>query len=96
MKPIDAFKQALFYVSSICSQRTKNQPGAVIERLSSDVRKALEELKPSDINEVEHIEYHIDTNLYQPLNKKFEKDFLEFDKKILKDGLGSRPKKYDD
>lgn len=94
MNPIEAFKRALFYVSGLCSSRTLNKPGAVIERLSPDARDALKDLKSSDIDGSNYrlddsgydgmnIRYYVGTDEYYR-NKEFEKEKLEFDKKIIK------------
>lgn len=96
MNPIDAFKRAIFYVSGLCSQRTLNKPGAVIERLSTDTREALKELKSSDIDgsveRVDDLKYYVGSDEYYQ-NKEFEKDRLEFDKKISREIPA--PKKYE-
>jgi hypothetical protein len=95
MKPIEAFKRAIFYVSGLCSQRALNKPGAVIERLSTDARDALKELKASDIDgsqeRLDDLKYYVGSDQYYQ-NKEFEKERLEFDKKIAKEIL--TPKKY--
>jgi len=89
MNPIEAFKRALFYVSGVCSSRTLNKPGAVIERLSPEARAALKGLKSSDIDggptaeRVDELKYYVGSDEYYR-NKEFEKDRLDFDKKILK------------
>ena len=89
MNPLDAFKRAMFYVSGICSSRTLNKPGAVIERLSTEARDALKELKSSDIDggpkaeRLDDLKYYVGTDEYYR-NKEFEKDRLEFDKKLKK------------
>lgn len=100
MTPIEAFKRAFFYVSGLCSQRTLNVPGAVVQRLSSEAREALSKLKSSDIDgsseseRIDELKYYVGSDEYYQ-NKEFEKDRLEFDKKILNNGIGSGPKKYD-
>lgn len=86
MKALEAFKTAMFYVSGLCSTHTKDKPGAVIERLSSETREALQELKSDDIGSnviLDNVGYYAATNEYYQ-NKEFEKERLEFDKKILK------------
>ena len=87
MNPIEAFKRAMFYVSGLCSQRTLNQPGAVIQRLNPETREALSQLKSSDIDgsteRLEDLKYFVGSDEYYK-NKEFEKDRLEFDKKIIK------------
>ena len=89
MTPIEAFKRAMFYISGVCSSRTLNQPGAVVNRLSSEARDALKELKSSDIDggpsceRLDDLKYYIGSDEYYR-NKEYEKDKLEFDKKILK------------
>jgi hypothetical protein len=89
MTPMEAFKRALFYVSGICSSRTLNKPGAVVQRLSPEARQALSELKSSDIDggpaaeRVDELKYYIGSDEYYR-NKEFEKDRLEFDKKLKK------------
>jgi hypothetical protein len=89
MNPIDAFKKALFYVSGICSSITLNKPGAVVQRLSPEARKALTQLKSSDIDggpkaeRIDELKYYVGSDEYYR-NKEFEKDKIEFDKKILK------------
>ena len=89
MTPIEAFKRALFYVSGLCSQRTLNKPGAVVSRLSPEAREALSQLKSSDIDggpttdRLDDLKYYVGSDEYYR-NKEFEKDKLEFDKKILK------------
>lgn len=86
MKPLDAFKQALFYVSGLCSSNTMNKPGAVIERLSADVRKFLQELKSDDIGNkqrIEDLKYHIGSDEWYQ-QQEFKKERLKFDKKLKK------------
>jgi hypothetical protein len=89
MNPIEAFKRALFYVSGLCSSRTLNKPGAVVQRLSPEAREALSQLKSSDIDggpqaeRIDELKYYVGSDEYYR-NKEFEKDRLEFDKKILK------------
>ena len=99
MSPLEAFKRAMFYISGLCSQRTLNVPGGVVERLTPETREALSQLKSSDLDgaqeRLDDIKYYTGSDEYYQ-NKKFEKERLEFDKKILKNGIGSRPKKYDD
>ena len=90
MKPLEALERAMFFVSGLCSQRTLNVPGAVVERLSKEARDALCELKSSDVDgktsPIEHIRYWIDPHQYEPMYRKPEyvQDRLDFDKKILK------------
>lgn len=87
MSPLDAFKRAMFYVSGICSSRTLNKPGAVIERLSSKDREALTQLKSSDIDggskseRMDDLKYFVGSDEYYR-KKEFEKDRLDFDKKL--------------
>lgn len=89
MNPLDALKRALFYVSGICSSRTLNVPGAVVQRLSPEAREALTKLKSSDIDggptaeRIDELKYYVGSDEYYR-NKEFEKDKLEFDKKIVK------------
>jgi len=89
MTPIEAFKRALFYVSGLCSSRTLNVPGAVVQRLSPEARDALKELKSSDIDgspqseRLDDLKYYVGSDEYYR-NKEFEQDKLNFDKKILK------------
>lgn len=89
MNPLDAFKRALFYVSGICSSRTLNVPGAVVQRLSPEAREALSKLKSSDIDggpkaeRLDDLKYYVGSDEYYR-NKEFEKDRLEFDKKLKK------------
>jgi hypothetical protein len=89
ISPIDALRRALFYVSGVCSSITLNKPGAVIERLSSETRESLKQLKSSDIDggstaeRMDELKYYVGSDEYYQ-NKEFEKDKLEFDKKILK------------
>lgn len=90
MTPMEAFKRAMFFISGICSQRTLNVPGAVVNRLSTKEREALGHLKSSDIDGspgAERIDgdlkYWVGSEEYYR-NKEFEKDKLEFDKKLLK------------
>jgi hypothetical protein len=89
MTPMEAFKRALFYVSGLCSSRTLNKPGAVVQRLSPEARQALTELKSSDIDggptaeRVDELKYYVGSDEYYR-NKEFEKDRLEFDKKLKK------------
>lgn len=95
MKPIEAFKRAMFYVSGLCSQRTPNQPGAIINRLPDETRDALKELKSDDIGvdaQLDDVKYFAGSDEYYQ-NKKFEKDRREFDKKL---GIQSSRKKYDE
>ena len=86
MKPLEAFKRAMFYVSGLCSQRTLNKPGAVIERLSVSERQALTELKSDDIDgttRIDDLKYYVGSDDYYK-NQEYMKDRLAFDKKILK------------
>ena len=86
MNAKEAFRRAMLYISGVCSSRTLNKPSAVVERLSDDARKALRELKSSDIDgsseRIDDIKYYGTDEYYE--NEKFVKDKLEFDKKILK------------
>lgn len=88
MNAIEAFKRALFYVSGLCSSITDKRPGAVVERLSGEARDALKDLKASDIGgdpqseRIDDLKYYVGSDEYYR-NKEFEKDKLEFDKKIL-------------
>jgi hypothetical protein len=95
MKAIEAFKRAMFYISGLCSQRTLNQPGAVIERLPTNTREALQNLRSSDIDgsveRIDDLKYYVGSDQYYQ-NKEFQKDRLEFDKKISKEI--PTPKKY--
>jgi hypothetical protein len=95
MNPLDAFKRAMFYISGLCSQRTLNKPGAIIERLSPETREELSKLKSSDIDgsieRLDDLKYYVGSDEYYR-NKEFEKDRLEFDKKIAKEI--PIPKKY--
>jgi len=95
MNALAAFKRALFYISSVCSSRTLNKPGAIIERLSDNDRLELRKLKSSDIDgsveRIDDLKYFVGSDEYYR-NKEFEKDCLEFDKKIAK-GIPT-PKKY--
>lgn len=87
MNPIDAFKRAMFYVSGLCSSRTLNKPGAVVERLPPEAREALKGLKSSDIDggpkaeRLDDLKYYVGSDEYYR-NKEYQKDRLEFDKKI--------------
>lgn len=91
MTPLEAFKRAMFFVSGLCSQITLNKPGAVIERLPPKAREALQQLKSSDIDgspsaerlDESDLKYYVGSDEYYR-NKEYEKDRLEFDKKILK------------
>lgn len=88
MNPLEALKCAMFYVSGLCSSRTLNVPGAVVQRLSPETREALGQLKSSDIDGTERfdsdeLKYYCASEEYYK-NKEFEKDKLEFDKKIRK------------
>jgi hypothetical protein len=86
MTPYEALQRAMFYISGLCSQQTLNKPGAVIQRLSKETRKALEGLKSNDIGPDKqdlHLRYYVDTRERQQ-EEEFKKDRLEFDKKILK------------
>jgi hypothetical protein len=89
MSPLEALKRAMFYVSGLCSSRTLNVPGAVVQRLSPEAREALSQLKSSDIDggptteRLDDLKYYCGSDEYYR-NKEFEKDKLEFDKKILK------------
>ena len=100
MTPIEAFKRALFYISGVCSSITLNKPGAVVQRLSADAREALSKLKSSDLDggpqseRIDELKYYVGSDDYYR-NKEFEKDRLEFDKKILSHGLRSGPTKYE-
>jgi hypothetical protein len=95
MSPLDAFKRAMFYISSVCSQRFINKPGVIIEHLSDDTRLELRKLKSSDIDgsseRLDDLKYFVGSDEYYR-NKEFEKDRLEFDKKIAKEI--PTPKKY--
>jgi hypothetical protein len=88
ISPIDALRRALFHISSLSSRMFDKKPGAVIERMSERERTALQKLKSSDIDggptaeRIDDLKY-IGSNEYYE-NKEFEKDKLEFDKKILK------------
>lgn len=87
--PLDALRRAMFFVSGLCSQRTLNKPGAVIERLSPEAREALSKLKSSDIDgsagseRIDDLKYLATSNEYYE-NKELEAEKLKFDKKILK------------
>ena len=86
MTPIDAFKKAMFYISGVCSSLTLNKPGAVIERLSTESRDALKELKSSDIGpeqRIDDLKYYAASEKYYR-DKEWTQDRLDFDKKILK------------
>lgn len=89
MNPIEAFKRALFYVSGLCSQRTLNVPGAVIQRLNPETREALSQLKSSDIDggpkseRIDELKYYVGSDEWYK-EQEFKKDRLEFDKKIKK------------
>jgi len=89
MSPMEAFKRALFYVSGLCSSRTLNKPGAVVQRLSPEAREALQNLKSSDIDggptaeRLDDLKYYVGSDEYYR-NKEYEKDRLEFDKKLKK------------
>lgn len=86
MKPLDAFKRAIFYVSGVCSSRTLNKPGAVIERLSVSDRQALAELKSNDINgdtRIDDLKYYVGSEEYYQ-KEQIKKELLEFDKKLKK------------
>ncbi len=86
---MEAFKRALFYVSGLCSSRTLNKPGAVVQRLSPEAREALQNLKSSDIDggptaeRLDDLKYYVGSDEYYR-NKEYEKDRLEFDKKLKK------------
>lgn len=77
----------MFYVSGLCSSRTLNKPGAVIERLSPEARDALKELKSSDIDggpkaeRLDDLKYYVGSDEYYR-KKEYQKDMLEFDKKL--------------
>jgi hypothetical protein len=92
VKPLEALERAMFYISGVCSTKTLNVPGAVINRLSAEVREALSKLKSSDIDgdttPVYDIRYWIDPHQYEDTYRKPDqvKDRLDFDKKILKNG----------
>lgn len=97
MTPMEAFKRAMFFISGLCSQRMLNVPGAIINRLSTKEREALSQLKSSDIDgspNTERVEYLVGSDQFYQ-NKEFEKDKLDFDKKILQNELGPRFRKYD-
>lgn len=86
MKPIEAFERALFYVSGLSSHIIPKNPGAVLARLSQEAREALKRLTSSDIAEHTRFKeywryFESDENYHK---KQFEKDKLEFDKKMLK------------
>ena len=86
MNALQAFKQALFYVSGLCSSRTMNEPGAVIERLSQDSRQALQELKSDDIGpevRLDDLKYFVGSDEYYQ-QQEFKQDRLNFDKKLKK------------
>lgn len=86
ISPWEALQRAMFYISGLCSQQTLNKPGAVIQRLSSETRQALQGLKSDDIGPDKQdlqLKYYIDTRgLLQ--EEEYKKDRLDFDKKILK------------
>lgn len=93
MKPLEALGQAIFYISGLCSQQTLNKPGAIIRRLSAKAREALRQLKSSDIDESHErldVKYCVGSDQYYQ-NKEFQKDKLEFDKKIAS-SIPSPPK----
>jgi hypothetical protein len=86
MNPLDAFKRALFYVSGLCSSRTMNKPGAVIERLSASERQALTQLKSDEIGpttRIDDLKYYVGSDEYYQ-QQEFQKERLEFDKKLKK------------
>lgn len=90
MTPLEALARAMFFVSGVCSQKTVNKPGAVVERLSKEARAALCDLKSSDVDGkttlVEHICYWVAPHQYEDTYRKPEyiQDRLDFDRKILK------------
>jgi hypothetical protein len=95
MTPLAAFKQAIFYISGLCSQRTLNKPGAVIQRLSDEARQALPALKSDEIGpdaKLDELQYFVGSDQYYQ-RKETSKLLTEFDKKILKDPPADR-KKY--
>lgn len=88
MKPLDALRRAMFYISGLYSGRMLNKPGAVIKKLTPETRQALQDLKSSDIDgsesseRIDDLKYYGSEAFYQ--NKEFEKDKLEFDKRMKK------------
>jgi hypothetical protein len=100
MSPREAFQRAMFWVSCLSSRRFDKKPGAVIEQMHESDRAELRKLTIEDVNPDPNLRPDLlkelcpgDDQYYQ--SKEFEKDLLEFDKKILKNGTGSRFKKYD-
>jgi len=86
MTPIDAFKRAVFWVSSLSSRIYADKPGAVIERMSEKERDALKDLKSSDVEGQlmnDWDKYTLGGRQYD-LEKHFEEAKLDFDKKVLK------------
>lgn len=90
MSPREAFQRAMFWVSCLSSRRFDKKPGAVIESMHETDRVELRKLTIEDVNPDPNLRQDIleqlcpgDDLYYQ--NKQFEKDRLEFDKKIAKD-----------
>lgn len=84
MTPYEALQRAMFYVSGLCSQRTLNKPGAVIERLTPETRDALKDLKSDEIGPDAmglHTNYYVDTRELAK-EKEYVQDRLDFDKKF--------------
>jgi hypothetical protein len=86
---LQALRRAMFFISGLCSQRTLDKPGAVIERLSPEAREALSKLKSSDIDgssgseRIDDLKYLAVSKEYVE-NKELEKEKFKFDEKILK------------
>jgi hypothetical protein len=86
ISPIEAFKRAMFRISFLSSRLFEKKPGAVIARMSEEEREALKGLKSSEIDgskeRITDLTYYSDFDGHYE-KKKFEKEMLEFDKKIL-------------
>ena len=86
LNPLDVFKRAIFWISSLSSRMYPNRPGAVIERMSEKERAALRELSSSEVqNQLldKWDKYVLGGDTFYEKQERL-KEKLEFDKKILK------------
>lgn len=83
MKPLEAFGSAVSYVL-LSANNVPNVPGAVIEKLSTETRQALSELKSDDIssNVIPDCFIFGDNEYYR--KKEFVKELMAFDSKMRK------------
>lgn len=83
MTPIDILSRAFSY-TLLSSRKIPNRPGAVIEKLSSEDRQVLSELKSDDISSdvVPRDQIFGDDAHYR--QKEFDKELMAFDAKMKK------------